>query len=75
MEDKAHQGDFYVLDVSFAQRVHKLLLPFPRTLCFPSGTHGPLQEEGNGQTGSACRSGLPVLTGFARKSALPGQLH
>lgn len=26
MEDKAHQGDFYVLDVSFAQRVHKLLL-------------------------------------------------
>lgn len=27
MEDKAHQGDFYVLDISFAQRVHKLLLP------------------------------------------------
>lgn len=27
MEDKAHQDDFDVLDVSFAQTLHKLLLP------------------------------------------------
>lgn len=70
MEDKAHQDDFDVPDVSLAQTLHKGSCYFPWTLLFPTETHflGCLKQEKIEQETFACRSGFCTHTGFVRTS-------
>ena len=67
MENKAHQDDFYVLDVSLAQTLHKLLLSMNSQVPKWNPYAWVLKQERSRQATFASRSELLVRTGFASK--------